>query len=119
MKPSRDQAINMRWILTWKTREDGTKKAKARAVLLGYQDPAYEHRATTAPVMTRQTRQLLLQLAANRGWQVQKGDVSWSIPPREGISRHPVLRAMRRDLRRDEDPSRKHHEASQSLLRIG
>ena len=66
----------MRWILTWKTREDGTKKAKARAVLLGYQDPAYEHRATTAPVMTRQTRQLLLQLAANRGWQVQKGDVS-------------------------------------------
>ena len=76
MKPSREQAINMRWILTWKTREDGTKKAKARAVLLGYQDPAYEHRATTAPVMTRQTRQLLLQLAANRGWQVQKGDVS-------------------------------------------
>ena len=76
LKPSREQAINMRWILTWKTREDGTQKAKARAVLLGYQDPSYEHRSTTAPVMTRQTRQLQLQLAANHDWQAHKGDIS-------------------------------------------
>ena len=66
----------MRWILTWKTKEDGSVKPKARAVLLGYQDPSYEHRSTTAPVMTRQTRQFMLQLAANRRWTVQKGDVS-------------------------------------------
>ncbi|CAE7348582.1 RE1 [Symbiodinium sp. KB8] len=51
-------------------------QAFARAVLLGYQDPSYEHRSTTAPVMTRQTRQFMLQLAANRRWTVQKGDVS-------------------------------------------
>ncbi|CAE7358286.1 nphp3 [Symbiodinium sp. CCMP2592] len=76
LKPSRDQAISMRWILTWKLKDDGTTKAKARAVLLGYQDPGYEHRATTAPVMTRQTRQLMLQAAANKGWKVYKGDVS-------------------------------------------
>ena len=66
----------MRWILTWKHRDDGTTKAKARAVLLGYQDPGYEHRDTTAPVMSRQTRQLFLQLAANKKWSVSKGDVS-------------------------------------------
>ena len=30
---------NMRWILTWKVKDDGTKKAKARAVLQGFQDP--------------------------------------------------------------------------------
>ena len=76
VRPTRAQAVGMRWILTWKVREDGTKKAKARAVLLGYQDPAYEHRATTAPVMTRQTRQCQLHLAAQRGWHLQKGDVS-------------------------------------------
>ncbi|CAE7862191.1 RE1, partial [Symbiodinium sp. KB8] len=76
LKPSRDQAIGMRWILTWKTKEDGSVKPKARAVLLGYQDPAYEHRSTTAPVMTRQTRQLMLQLTAVRQWTIQKGDVS-------------------------------------------
>ncbi|CAE7241426.1 RE1 [Symbiodinium sp. CCMP2592] len=76
LKPSREQAIGMRWILTWKYREDGSRKAKARAVLLGYQDPSYEHRSTTAPVMSRQSRQMLLQQAANRQWTVHKGDVS-------------------------------------------
>ncbi|CAE7229933.1 GIP [Symbiodinium sp. CCMP2592] len=68
-RPSKEQAVNMRWILTWKQKEDGSVKPKARAVLLGYQDPAYENRATTAPVMSRQTRQLVLQIAANRNWR--------------------------------------------------
>ncbi|CAE7205304.1 RE1 [Symbiodinium sp. CCMP2592] len=76
LQPSKEQAIGMRWVLTWKTKDSGEVKAKARAVLLGYQDPAYEHRATTAPVMTRQTRQMLLQVAANHRWNVYKGDVS-------------------------------------------
>ena len=76
LKPAREQAISMRWILTWKLKEDGTRKPKARAVLLGYQDEAYAHRATTSPVMTRQTRQMVLQMAAWRRWKVQKGDVT-------------------------------------------
>ena len=75
-KPDKSQAIGMRWILTWKLKEDGTRKPKARAVLLGYQDEAYEHRATTSPVMTRQTRQMLLQVSAWKRWKVQKGDVT-------------------------------------------
>ena len=75
-RPSKSQAVGMRWILTWKQKEDGSVKPKARAVLLGYQDPSYEHRATTAPVMTRQTRQMVLQIAAMRNWRVAKGDVS-------------------------------------------
>ncbi|CAE7833265.1 RE1 [Symbiodinium sp. CCMP2592] len=76
LRPDRSQAIEMRWILTWKLREDGSRKPKARAVLLGYQDGGYEHRATTSPVMTRQTRQLLLQMAAWKKWKVKKGDVT-------------------------------------------
>ena len=76
LRPDKSQAIGMRWILTWKLKEDGSRKAKARAVLLGYQDEAYEHRATTSPVMTRQTRQLVLQLSAWKRWKVQKGDVT-------------------------------------------
>ena len=71
LRPDKSQAIGMRWILTWKLREDGTRKPKARAVLLGYQDEAYEHRATTSPVMSRQTRQMLLQLTAWKRWKVQ------------------------------------------------
>ncbi|OLQ05959.1 Retrovirus-related Pol polyprotein from transposon TNT 1-94 [Symbiodinium microadriaticum] len=76
VRPDKATAINMRWILTWKTLENGGKKAKARAVLLGYQDPSYEHRQTTSPVMSRQTRQCFLQMCANKKWRVFKGDVS-------------------------------------------
>lgn len=76
LKPDRATAIGMRWILTWKQLDGGGRKAKARAVLLGYQDPAYEHRATTSPVMSRQTRQCFLQMSANQRWKVYKGDVS-------------------------------------------
>ncbi|CAE7275475.1 unnamed protein product [Symbiodinium sp. CCMP2456] len=43
LRPSKEQAINMRWILTWKQREDGTMKAKARAVLLGRDYPGVLH----------------------------------------------------------------------------
>ena len=76
LKPDRATALGMRWCLTWKTLDTGGVKAKARAVLLGYQDPCYEHRATAAPVMSRQSRQMLLQQAASRRWTVFKGDVS-------------------------------------------
>ena len=76
LQPSKEQAIGMRWVLTWKAKEDGSRKAKARAVLLGYQDPCYEHRSTTAPVMTRSSRQFLIQIAANNKWNIFKGDVS-------------------------------------------
>lgn len=76
LQPKQDQAIGMRWILTWKLKDDGTTKAKARAVLKGYQDDQYENRATTTPVMTRLSRQLLLQVAAQKRWKVRKGDVS-------------------------------------------
>ncbi|CAE7701788.1 RE1 [Symbiodinium sp. CCMP2592] len=76
LQPSASQAVGMRWILTWKNKEDGSRKAKARAVLLGYQDPSYEHRSTTSPVMTRQTRQMFLQYAAWKKWTMKKGDVS-------------------------------------------
>ena len=72
----RTQAVKMRWILTWKRKDDGSKKAKARAVLLGYQDPLYEHRSTMSPTTTRQTRQLQLQIAASSGFITEKGDVT-------------------------------------------
>ena len=73
---SRDQAINMRWILVWKTKPDGSRKAKARAVLQGYQDPHYEERATHSPTTTRQSRQLQLQISASMGFDTKKGDVT-------------------------------------------
>ena len=75
-RPSRDQAVRMRWVLTYKLQEDGTKKPKARAVLLGYMDPEYHNRPSFAPTMTRHSRQLLLQFCSWQGMSCWKGDVS-------------------------------------------
>jgi len=75
-KFSRADVINMRWILTWKMKPDGSKKAKARAVLQGYMDPEYEHRATHSPTTTRLSRQLQLQISASKGFRTKKGDVT-------------------------------------------
>ena len=76
LRPPLSKTIGMRWILTWKAKEDGSFKPKARAILKGYQDPNYEFRATTTPVMTKQTRQFVLHETARRGWRVKKGDVT-------------------------------------------
>ncbi|CAE7530108.1 RE2, partial [Symbiodinium pilosum] len=73
---SEKEAMRMRWILSWKTDHSGTTSPKARAVVLGYQDPNYEHRITYAPTTTRHTRQLMLQMAACKNWHAWKGDVS-------------------------------------------
>ena len=76
LQPSREVAMKMRWVLTWKREESGERKAKARCVVLGYQDPFYAERQTMAPTMSRSTRQILLVVAASRGMRVAKGDAS-------------------------------------------
>ena len=76
VKPDRNQAMHMRWILTWKFSHEQERKAKARCVILGYQDPQYEFRPTASPTMNKTTRQLFLQSCAMFKFKVHKGDVS-------------------------------------------
>ncbi len=77
MRPDRSQVLRMRWVLTWKIDpETSERKAKARAVVLGYMDPEYEFRPTSSPTMTRTTRQLFLTMCASYDFRVEKGDVS-------------------------------------------
>ena len=76
-KPDASQVLKMRWVLTWKINPDTqAKKAKARAVILGYLDPEYERRPTASPTVSRTSRQLFLQCCASNGFKVKKGDVS-------------------------------------------
>lgn len=76
-KPDRQQAVRMRWVLTWKINpETHERKAKARAVILGYLDPDYERRPSASPTVSRTSRQLFLQCAASFGFSIEKGDVS-------------------------------------------
>eukprot|EP00438_Fugacium_kawagutii_P003117 Skav222832 [mRNA] locus=scaffold1338:43482:51341:- [translate_table: standard] len=92
--------MGCRWVLTWKTTppEDlasskeeaktnsstttltscGSRKAKARIVLLGYQHPDLlsEDYKTSAPVQSAVTRHLVFQLVVQKQWQLEGLDLS-------------------------------------------
>ena len=74
--PSR--ILSSRWILTWK--EDATmpggRKAKARLVVKGFQDPDIGIVSSDSPTMTRDARMLLLQTVASKRWVVQSFDIT-------------------------------------------
>ena len=67
----RSRLLKMRWIYTIK--QDNS--AKARLVIIGYQDPDLGVLTKTSPVMTRRTRGLFLTKCALHGWSALKGDV--------------------------------------------
>ena len=63
--------MRMRWVLTYK--QSGA--AKARIVIIGFEDPDLLELRTASPTMTRRTRQLLLTYASCMQWPLLKGDV--------------------------------------------
>ena len=68
---SQDRLMSMRWVLTYK--ESGA--AKARIVIVGYQDPDLATLVSSSPTMSRRTRQLVYQQATLRKWKTLKADV--------------------------------------------
>ena len=74
------EILGMRWLLSWKYdekyKDEGGRKAKARAIILGYQDHNYQHRETSAPTPSKSGRQLYFQMAAWKRFKVEKGDIS-------------------------------------------
>ena len=72
--------LRMRWILTWKPLNDrkGSHKAKARLVVLGFEDPDMLKGtiATAAPTLSKLGRSLVFQVAANNLWKMHSGDVA-------------------------------------------
>ena len=45
----RERVMKMRWVLTWKRKDDGTKSAKARLVILGFTHPELTKLETAFP----------------------------------------------------------------------
>ena len=80
LQPPPSSGVGMRWVLTWKDAGDVNdpkkRKAKARAVVLRYQDDQYEHRQTSSPTVSRTGRQAFLQLCAWKRFGITKGDVT-------------------------------------------
>jgi hypothetical protein len=74
--PSR--IMSSRWILTWK--EDASqpsgRKAKARLVVKGFQDPDIGSLCSDSPTLTRDSRMLLLQTVSSMRWVVQSFDIT-------------------------------------------
>ena len=77
-KISPNRIMTSRWILTWKpdaTLPNG-RKAKARLVVRGYQDPELDQVSTESPALSRDARMLLLQVISSSGWTVQNFDIT-------------------------------------------
>jgi hypothetical protein len=76
------RVIGSRWVLTWKTVDErdttadaktgkkATKIAKARLVILGYQDPDLGQYARSSPTLTRTAKHLILAICAQNEWDL-------------------------------------------------
>ena len=76
------QLLRSRWVLTWKPldeveqKETGmSRKAKARLVILGYEDPLIDSLPRDSPTLGRDSRMLALQCIASHRWTARSFDI--------------------------------------------
>lgn len=74
--PSR--ILSSRWVLTWKEDKSSPsgRKAKARLVIKGFQDPDIGQLSSDSPTLTRDARMLLLQTVSSKNWNIQAFDIT-------------------------------------------
>lgn len=79
---SDDEIIRCRWLLTWKPLDptdckpgEPTVKAKARLVILGYQDPQLTEVPRDSPTLSKVPRMIILQLIASMQWRLRSFDI--------------------------------------------
>ena len=72
-----EQILRSRWVLTWKPPEEGSnvKGAKARLLVLGYEDPQLTDVARDSPTLSREGRSVVLQTIASMKWELQSFDI--------------------------------------------
>ena len=87
--------LRCRWVLTWKdldavdaAKEGKSRKAKARLVILGYEDPDLCDIPRDSPTLQKESRSLILQLCAARHHKIRSFDIKTAF-----------LRGSRRDNR--------------------
>ena len=85
---SSGRIVRARWVLTWKlnppdnpksvNQADGSRKAKARIVLLGYEHPSVGSAdfKTASPVQSCLARNLLYQMVCQHGWSLEGLDLA-------------------------------------------
>ena len=100
-----DQILKSRWVLTWKSVEaEGDKpahqKAKARLVVLGYQDPKLTEVARDSPTLTKEGRSTILQYLASQRWELSSFDIKTAFLRGKADERNPLAMEPPCELRR-------------------
>ena len=72
----KERIMSMLWVHTWKVAEDTREtKITSRLVVKGCTDPVLTEIPSESLTLSRLSRQLILQIAASRGFRLRKGDV--------------------------------------------
>ena len=76
------QLLRSRWVLTWKPLDEVeraelgiSRKAKARLVILGFEDPAIDSLPRDSPTLGKDSRMLALQCIASHQWNARSFDI--------------------------------------------
>ena len=100
-----NQILKSRWVLTWKPIDDpepgqSNRKAKARLVVLGFQDPQLTEVARDSPTLTREGRHTILQSIASHKWVLSSFDIKTAFLRGKADSKNPLAMEPPIELRK-------------------
>ena len=96
-----EQILKSRWILTWKSPEPGDSqpRAKARLVVLGYQDPKLVEVMRDAPTLSKEGRALVLQTIASCKFPLGSFDIKTAFLRGKADESNPLAMEPPKELR--------------------
>ncbi|CAE7708982.1 GIP [Symbiodinium sp. CCMP2592] len=98
-----EQILKSRWILTWKNPEPGEtqRRAKARLVVLGYQDPKLTDVVRDAPTLSKEGRALVLQTIASSRFELSSFDIKTAFLRGKADEQNPLAMEPPKELRKE------------------
>lgn len=97
-----EQILKSRWILTWKAPEEGEtqRRAKARLVVLGFQDPKLTEVSRDAPTLSKEGRAVVLQTIASKRFQLSSFDIKTAFLRGKADASNPLAMEPPKELRK-------------------
>ena len=100
-----ERILRSRWVCTWKPIDDAPtgspqRKAKARLVVLGFQDPKLTEVVRDAPTLTREGRHTVLQTIASQQWTLSSFDIKTAFLRGQADANNPLAMEPPPELRK-------------------